>query len=197
MLTNEQFERLQKILPTETTPELKELFLQNAQFLTFKKGEIMVDENQRTQLSVLILSGSCIRFIITPSGEERATAFHTESFNPILGNPYIRRENSLVGYQFRANEPTEAMVINPMLIIEKGILDKEYLMFSAHNSLKYISSENQLHNHLMGLDSEAFFHWLLKNYGFLFQRFSAKDIANFMGVSATWLSLLKRKMTGK
>jgi hypothetical protein len=59
------------------------------------------------------------------------------------------------------------------------------------------SIQNQLQNHLTGLSSEEFLKWLLKNYNFIPQRFSSHDIANFMGITPTWLSLLKRKLAKK
>lgn len=61
----------------------------------------------------------------------------------------------------------------------------------------YIQTLNQLQNHSIGLTSQAFLEWLLEHYSFLFQRFQSKDIANFMGITPTWLSRLKQKVYKK
>lgn len=193
MLSDQEFALVASIFPPDTGTELLSLVRKYARISHRKRGEIIVDASTSALRSLLILSGSCIRFIITPSGEERAVAFHTESFNPMLGSFLIREEHSIINYYIKTNEPTTLMIIDSFVLSTAISMDRDFIMNSFKRRLEYTSIENQLHNHLMGLDSKSFFHWLMCHYGFLFRRFSSKDIANFMGISPTWLSLLKRE----
>lgn len=193
MLSDQEFALVASIFPPDTGAELLSLVRKYARISHRKRGEIIVDASTSALRSLLILSGSCIRFIITPSGEERAVAFHTESFNPTMGSFFIRDEHSIINYYIKTNEPTSLLEIESEVLLQAIYRDQAFITYSFNRRLEYTSIENQLHNHQMGLSSKDLFHWLMSHYSFLFQRFSSKDIANFMGISPTWLSLLKRE----
>lgn len=197
MLTEEQYQQLSKHLPPNLNPDLKALYLQNADFLTLQKGKTIVDEFKQNNKSYIIINGSCVRFIITPEGEEKAITFHTESFMHIIGNTYIKSDHSKVSYEIKLNEPTDFVSIDLSQILQKALTDLDYVLFATQNALKFTAIQNQIQNHLTGLTKDEFLLWLIDNYGFLFQRFSSKDIASFMSVSPTWLSLLKKKLYEK
>jgi hypothetical protein len=138
-----------------------------------------------------------VRYIITSQGNEKAIMFHTEKFMPIMGNAYIKSENSVVSYLIKANERTKVIAWDMSFGLKYAMTDAAYIQFAANNAINMFSIQNQLQNHLTGLSSEEFLKWLLKNYNFIPQRFSFHDIANFMGITPTWLSLLKRKLAQK
>lgn len=193
MLTQEQYEQFISLLPKDISFSLKEIFREKANFVELKKAETLLNESSTDTKAYFILKGSCVRFIITPNGDEKAIMFHTENFMPIIGNAYVGSQNSTVSYWIKANENTEAIEMDISFILKSAMNDQVYLQFATQNALRYFSTLNQIQNHLIGLTSEAFFKWMMKEYSFIFQRFSSKDIASFMGVSPTWLSLLKRK----
>ena len=197
MLNEDEYIKLSKHLPLNINQELKELFVNNAHLISLKKGDTLTDELKTTTKSYVILNGSCVRYIITPEGEERAITFHTEGFIPIIGNSYIKSDYSAVTYLIKVNEPTELIEMDLTIIIKNAISDMSYVSIGMQNVLKFVSIQNQIQNHLIGLKKEEFLIWLIENYGFLFQRFSSKDIASFMNVSPTWLSLFKKKLTEK
>ncbi|MDO5609114.1 MAG: hypothetical protein Q4G08_11735 [Capnocytophaga sp.] len=196
MLNQEQYERFISHLPKDISTSFKEAVKEEANFIVLKKGEILFDEYTKNNKGYLILKGSCVRCIITPNGDEKVVFFHTEDFIPIIGNAYVRSENSIVSYSLKANENTEVVEID--ISIQEFIkTDTAYIQFATQNALRFFAIQNQIQNHLIGLSSEDFFQWLIKEYSFIFQRFQSKDIASFMGVTPTWLSLLKRKVTQK
>ena len=197
MLDNEQYERFISLLPTDISNSLKEIFREKANYVVLQKGNTLISEIPKDPKIYYILKGSCVRFIVTPTGEEKAIMFHTENFIPVIGNMYVNSEDSLVSYQIQANEKTELIELNSKISYEWYVKDNAFSLFIYQRSLTFLSVINQLQNHLIGLTSEQFYEWLLKKYPFLFQRFSSKDIASFMGVTPTWLSLLKRKLSQK
>ena len=167
-----------------------------AQYLEISKGEILFSDKD-PQKTFLIISGSLVQLVITPEGEEKAIMFHTESFLPFSGSIFFGKAESSVHYFVRANEDIKTVVIPYSFVIEA--LNK-YPFFAQKihlNTLLYIQTLNQLQNHSIGLTSQAFLEWLLEHYSFLFQRFQSKDIANFMGITPTWLSRLKQKVYKK
>lgn len=197
MLDQDQYNRFNDLLPKDISDSLREIFREKANYIVLKKGDTLINESTDDSKIYYILKGSCVRFIITPNGEQKAIMFHTEDFIPVIGNMYVNSDDSLVNYQIEANEKIELIELNAKISYNWYSKDTAFSRFIYQRSLTFLSVVNQLQNHLIGLTSEQFYDWLLGKYPFIFQRFSSKDIASFMGVSATWLSLLKRKKTIK
>lgn len=182
------FSNLPENIPADFLSVVKE----NSHIRVLKKGEVLLEEFSQNQNAFFIIKGSFVRYIVTPRGEERAIMFHTEEFVPAIGSVHIRSENSAVNYLIKANEESTVMEVN-IAIRDYITACKPYMDFASKNILQVFSVQNQIQNHLLGLSTEDFYHWLVREHRFILQRFPAKDIANFMGVSPTWLSLLKKK----
>lgn len=197
MLTEEQYQQLLNLIPKNISSELKEAFRNRTTFRELKKGETLFDEKQLDNKLFYITKGSCVRFIVTPQGNERAIMFHTESFIPVIGNMYLNSDNSWVSYSLKANETTELIEFRSDFGYEWQQKDKVFSLFLLQRSAEFLSTINQLQNHLIGLDSETFYQWLIEKYPFILQRFMSKDIASFMGVTPVWLSNIKRKILEK
>ena len=181
-------------LPAGISPVFLDDLKQQVNQITLNKEEVIACEHMRNNRVYYILKGSCIRYIINPNGEERAVMFHTESFMPMVGNMYIASSGSIVSYSLRTNEKTALLSLNRSFGNEWIKKDAVFAEFIYQNAIEYLSALNQFQNHLLGLTSEDLLKWLLSNHKQIFQRFRAKDIANFMGVTPVWLSNLKRKI---
>lgn len=184
-------------LPKDIDPLFKESLLEDGNIFELPKGATFVYEGEKQQKIYYTIKGSCIRFIINPDGEERAVMFHTEDFMPMVGNMYIDSKDSLVTFLLKSNEDMTVLELDSSFGLKWINKDHAFARFVFQTSIQYLSNVNQIQNHLLGLSSEDFLCWLLKRYGFLFQRFRSKDIANFMGVTPIWLSNLKRKIVEK
>lgn len=164
--------------------------------MTLNKEEVIASEHIDDNRIHYILKGSCVRYIINPKGEERAVMFHTESFMPMVGNMYIGSKGSVVSYCLKCNEKTVVLRLDRAFGDEWIGKDAVFAGFIYRNAIRYLSAVNQFQNHLLGLSSEELLKWLLACHGPIFQRFRARDIANFMGITPIWLSDLKRKVLG-
>jgi len=194
MLDKEHYERFIMIFPEGLGQALKDAFRESVKYIQITKAEALVEEGKKSEKIYYIIKGSCVRYVIGPHGEERAIMFHTEDFLPVVGNVYIKSENAAVSYSIKANENTKAFEIDIATILKWGPTDPVYALNAARVSANLFSIQNQIQNHLIGLTSKDFLKWLADNYAFIFQRFSSKDIASFMNVTPTWLSLLKKKL---
>lgn len=197
MLDEERYQHFTRLLPKDISASLKETFRQNANIVELQKGDTLFTENPDNPKIYYILTGSCVRFIITPPGDEKAIMFHTENFIPTIGNIYVKSQDSIVNYNIKANEPTKLIELNSAMSYEWVKRDNAFSTFLLQKSIEFISIFNQLQNHLIGLTSEEFFAWLISKYPFIFQRFLSKDIASFMSITPVYLSNLKRKQLKK
>ena len=196
MLTQEQYERIISIFPKNLNTAVKEAIKEKASIVYLKKGDTLLSQQRKNTNVYYILQGSFVRFIITSKGDEKAIMFHTESFMSIIGNSHIKNEKSTVTYLIKANENTEVLELD-ISIRDLAISDTFSIQFGSQYALNLFSTQNQIQNHLIGLSTEEFFEWLMKEYSFIFQRFQSKDIANFMGITPVWLSNIKRKQAKK
>lgn len=185
---------IQNGLPAGMSQAVIEDLKRQSKLTIFDKDEVITDEHVKDRQIYYILKGSCIRYIINPRGEERAVMFHTESFMPMVGNMYIGSSGSVVSYHLRTNEKTALLCINRTFGEEWIRKDIAFANFIYRTAIRYLSTVNQIQNHLLGLTSEEFLKWLFSNHQTIFQRFRSKDIANFMGVTPIWLSNLKRRI---
>jgi CRP-like cAMP-binding protein len=177
------FERLNEILPFDISSSAFKDFTEQASIIKLVRGDTLVYEREKQQKIYYILEGSCIRYAINQQGEEWAVMFHTENFIPVLSSMYVNSADSLVSYLIKANENTFAFELNKAFGLKWFAKDPAFAAFIYQRGIQYLSIMNQIQNHLLGLSSEDFLQWLIKKYGFMFQRFRSKDIANFMGVT--------------
>ncbi|MBV4238753.1 hypothetical protein LI140_02370 [Phocaeicola dorei] len=191
---NELDDFIQNGLPTGISPAFIEDLKRQSRLASLNKDEVIADEYIKDRQIYYILKGSCIRYIINSKGEERAVMFHTESFMPMVGNMYVGSDGSVVSYRLKTNEKTMLLCLNRSFGEEWIRKDSVFADFIFQNAIRYLSTVNQIQNHLLGLTSEEFLKWLYSNHQTIFRRFRSKDIANFMGLTPIWLSNLKRKI---
>lgn len=180
-------------LPEEFLLELQK----NAKLIEVKKGEILFSNHVKQNRTFVVISGSLVRFIITPEGEDRATMFHTESFFSMIGNNFAEIEDANLAYFIKANEKAQLVEFKrdfAVSCIEKYPFIAKMTFL---NMLGYFQTQHLIQNHLIALSNLDFFQWFLKNYGFIYGRFQSQDIASFMGITPAWFSKLKRKAKHK
>lgn len=195
MLNQEEYKLFVEHLPNDFCESLKTTFREQACYIDLKKGDTLISEISFTKNKIyFILKGSCVRTVVTPKGDERAIMFHTDTFLPIIGNMYINSDESWVSYSIIANENTQLIEFNSSIGYEWVKKDTAFTLYIYKENIQYLSTINQLQNHLIGLSSEDLYQWLLEKYPFLFKRFLSKDIASFMGVTPVWLSNIKHKI---
>lgn len=163
--------------------------------LTLAKNEPLIAFQSNNRKIYFIVRGSFVRNIITSRGEEKTVMFHTESFCEFFKSYDTVYFHQKTNYEIKANEKSGVIAVDYDFLFRQIQNDIRLLQFYTRETEKLFVTIDLFRNFQLGLTSEEYLKWLYENYGFLFQRFPAQNIASFMGITNVWLSNLKAKLT--
>lgn len=162
-------------------------------FRSFKKGDILLKEGQKSQNGYFVLKG-CIRTYYIIDGEEKTTAFYTE-LEGITPHCVINKSPS--EYYITCVEDSIVSVSNPDMEVE--IFNK----FPKFESLCRILSEEILARQQINFDEfktsspEQRYLNLLEKRPDLIQRVPQYQLASFLGIKPQSLSRLRARVLEK
>jgi signal-transduction protein with cAMP-binding, CBS, and nucleotidyltransferase domain len=189
----EYFELLLKQLPKSAAPQVLSRLESNCSVKTLDKGERIIKYQADNKKIFFIVSGSFIRNIITSRGEVKTIMFHTENFNEFFKSYDTIYFHHKTDYEVIANERSVILSFDFNFLYQQIQSDNSLLRYYTQKTEKLFATTDLFRNFQLALTSEEYLHWLYENYGFLFQRFPAQNIASFMGITPVWLSKLKAK----
>ncbi len=193
MNNNDIQAQLSEKLPAFQNSDLVNFIQKEGEIIFLKKNETLVGYQQQDKKLYILLHGSILHNLITSRGEEKTIMFHTESFVSFFKSYDAIFQHKKTDYTLKANENSVVIAL-PFDTLEKLIFsDLEYLHFYTRETENLLATIQHFNNFRLALTSEEYLHWLYTEYGFLFKRFSAQNIANFIGITPIWLSKLKRK----
>lgn len=190
-MENKLFEFLSKYI--SLTDEEREALLSLNLFHTFKKGEVLLQERQRTINNFFVLQG-CIRVYYIINGEEKTTAFYTEMEG---FTPQCVISNTPSEYYVSTVEDSILLISN--LEMEKKINNK----FPKFEKLCKDLSEELLIKLRLDFDEfktsspEQRYLNLLKRRPDLIQRVPQHQLASYLGIKPQSLSRLKARIMNK
>lgn len=171
--------------------EEKEAIADVDTFKTYKRGTILLREGQFSPDRYFIITG-CIRCYYIIDGEEKTTAFYTES-EPFAPMCSINKQPS--EYYVSCVEDSVIALSNPEL--EEAAFSK----FPRFETLCRILSEELLAKKQVSLDSfktsspEQRYLNLLQARPDLLQRIPQRQIASYLGVTPQSLSRIRKRLT--
>lgn len=183
----------QKFPVADNDPFLKELE-QRCTVIDIKKNEPLVTHQADNRKMFFIVSGSLIRNIISSGGDEKTVMFHTESFHEFVKSYDTIYFHEKTNYEIKANEKSIVIAFDYDFLYQRVKLNLELLVYFTERTEQLFTTLDLFRNFQLALTSEEYLVWLYQHYNFLFQRFSAQNIASFMGISPVWLSKLKAKL---
>lgn len=175
-----------------TDEEIKALLSLNL-FHTFKKGEVLLQEGQRTMNNFFVLKG-CIRVYYIIDGEEKTTAFYTEMEG---FTPHCVISNAPSEYNVSTVEDAVLLISTPEM--EKEINNK----FPKFEKLCKNLSEELLVKQRLDFDEfktsspEQRYLNLLKKRPELLQRVPQHQLASYLGIKPQSLSRLRARISDK
>jgi signal-transduction protein with cAMP-binding, CBS, and nucleotidyltransferase domain len=186
---------LKEILPEHLkTEENFATLMANSRLRKLRKKEVLVYNGSLNRNVFLILKGSFIRLLIKPCGEEKTVMFHTENFYNFMICTDSFYHNKETTYELIANENSIIMELSYDFVQESKETNFVALQFYTSYLDKLFANIELFHNKKSALKAENFLVWFHESYPDIFNRFSGKDIANFIGITPVWLSNLKRKL---
>lgn len=189
----EYFSILLKQLPDANKGILQNLE-KNCSVIVINKGEQIIKFQADNKKIFFIVSGSFIRNIITSRGEEKTIMFHTEGFSEFFKSYDTIYFHQKTEYEVKANEKSIVLAFDFDFLYQQIQNDISVLRYYTSKTEALLATIDLFRNFQLGLTSEEYLRWLYENYGFLFQRFPAQNIASFMGITPVWLSKLKAKI---
>lgn len=185
------FEFLHKYI--SLTGEEKEALLSLNLFHSFEKGDILLQEGQRTINNFFVLKG-CIRVYYIIDGEEKTTAFYTEMEG---FTPHCVISNAPSEYNVSTVEDAVLLISTPEM--EKEINNK----FPKFEKLCKNLSEELLVKQRLDFDEfktsspEQRYLSLLKKRPDLLQRVPQHQLASYLGIKPQSLSRLRARISNK
>lgn len=162
-------------------------------FHPIKKGEILLKQGEKSNKGYFVLKG-CIRSYYIINGEEKSTAFYTESEGI---TPHCAVNNKPSEYYLDCIEDSIVLISNPEMEAEM------FQKFPKFESLCRILSEQLLTKKQIDLDKfkisspEQRYKDLLKNRPDLIQRIPQHQLASFLGIKPQSLSRIKARIIEK
>lgn len=187
------YRQLFERLPAFQNQDLMNFIQENGNIISLKKNETLVRYQEKNKKLYILVQGSFLHNLITPQGEEKTIMFHTEDFVSFFKSYDAVFLHKKTDYTLKANENSKVIAL-PFEALEKLISsDLEYLNFYTQETEKLLIITQQFNNFRLALTTEEYLQWLYNEHRFLFKRFSAQNIANFIGITPIWLSKLKRR----
>lgn len=187
-MENELFDFIAQYMPL--LEEEKKAILDLDIFKTYKKGTILLKEGQLSYDGYFVIKG-CIRCYYVIDGEEKTTAFYTESQSL---SPLCIVNNKPSEYYVSCVEDSIITVANPEM--EKNIFKK----FPRFETLCRVLSEELLAKNQASFDDfktstpEQRYLNLLKTRPDLLQRVPQYQIASYLGMTPQSLSRIRKRI---
>ncbi|MDP5122110.1 MAG: Crp/Fnr family transcriptional regulator [Spirosomaceae bacterium] len=173
--------------------ELKTVVIESTVIRHYKKGEILLKENQHANEGFLVLKG-CVRDYIIKDGEEKTIEFYTEE-QPITIASYGKNVPS--GHFLECVEDTTVSVGTPE---HEAEMLKKYPQFDAVCRIISEVMMANLQTHFADyklMSSEERYLDFIKTRPALIQKVPQYQIASYLGMTPESLSRLRKRLLKK
>lgn len=174
------------------TQEEIDMILGYTEQRVFKKKEMIITSGNISNYQYFIKQG-CVRgYIIDYNGKEYNIAFGFENF--WFGDMESFENHTAATYNYQALEPVTLLVISKE---NWDVLSTKIPAFITYQSNLYknamIYQQQRIAEHFMQSAEERYFN-LIHKHPEVLQRISLKHIASYLGISAEFVSILRKKI---
>ncbi len=162
---------------------------------TFKKKDILQEEDKRC-LSYFFVVKGCLRLFFTDyNGTEQTQQFALENWWMTDLNAFRSGRNS--GYTIQALEPTDVLAITPanyeLLLAEFPVMEKYFRLVYER---AYAASLLRIQM-ISRMPKDEFYELFQSKYPDFLQRIPQKVLASFLGFTPEYLSELRKNLAKK
>ncbi len=162
-----------------------------------KNKELLLQKGKVCKAMFFVLKGSFLsQYIDEATGNTKTVNFFSESYSPVMTAPksYHRELPSKV--QLKAIEDSEVIVMNKT-DIDYDITYKispTFKDFYIQCLINQLIRENEFKIHIITKTPKQLYQYLITEHPKIIEKFPSKNIAEFMGITAEWLSKLKKSI---
>jgi CRP-like cAMP-binding protein len=177
----------------KVSEELEKIIIESSNIKRYKKGSILLKENNISKESYLVLKG-CLRSYLIKNGEEKTIEFYTEG-QPISPNNYAKNIPS--GHYLECIEDSIVNVNTPEFEAE---------MFQKHPQFESVcriigevimTHQQELFTNYKMTNPEDRYIQLTERRPDLIQRVPQYQIASYLGLTPQSLSRIKKRLLAK
>lgn len=161
----------------------------------FKRGEFINSEGEINRYSNFIITGSAKAYLIDNDGEEHVVQLGIRDWWISDYSSFITQEPGLLYCQ--ALENTEVLSFsyqNLQLLFDKIPMMERFYRLQIQKA--YASFQKRV-LHSLSMDAEQRYIAFRDTYPMMDQQISQKDIASYLGMSAEFLSKIKKRLVYK
>lgn len=161
----------------------------------FSKGTILLRQGEKSRYGYQVLSGCLRSFVIDNSGKEHIIQFAPENWLLTDMNAFMNDEKAVM--YIDVIEDSEVVVYDKRVLNYLGQASKEVLL----NEIKRLQNNVIAHHNriiaLLSATAEERYISFMETYPSLYQRLPLKLIAAYLGITAEFLSRIRKKMAQK
>jgi len=164
-----------------------------SKFKTFKKGELIIKEGELNYSVVFVLKGLLKIYVTDENGEDRTMLFVPKKKNAAAYSSIFR--NAPSDQNISAIEDSIVAMVD-MREFEKLAKKNSSLLFYQNRILKEVLAYtvDQLKSHVLLTPEQRYINFC-KEFPKLEQRVTQKDLATYLGITATSLSRMRSRLT--
>ncbi|MEL6975673.1 MAG: hypothetical protein AAGL29_09805 [Bacteroidota bacterium] len=157
-----------------------------------KPSECVIDIGERCDRAFLILEGGFVCQNYSAEADRLKTInFHLKTFHPIMTVIHSFYSEASSDCQLKAIMRSKVLSVQKRAIEREMEKDKSLRETYVQETIYALLAINEFHTKLITLNTKAMYHYLTISHGEIVQKIPAKYIAEFMGVSAEWLSRIR------
>lgn len=157
-----------------------------------KPSECLVNIGERCDRAFLILDGG---FVCQNYNAEidrlRTINFHLKTFHPIMTVIHSFYSETISDCQLKAISRSKVLSVPKKTILKHAEGDASLREAYVQETIYALLAINEFHTKLITLNTKAMYDYLATSHREIVQKIPAKYIAEFMGVSAEWLSRIR------
>jgi len=157
-----------------------------------KPSECLVNIGERCDRAFFILDGGFVCQNYNAEADRLKTInFHLKTFHPIMTVIHSFYSEAISDCQLKAIARSKVLSVQKRAILKQLENDAALRKAYVEETIYALLAINEFHTKLITLNTKAMYHYLAVNHTEIVQKIPAKYIAEFMGVSAEWLSRIR------
>ncbi len=175
--------------------EIIESIMEKGKQIKLKNQELLLQEGMVCKAMFFVLEGSLLsQYIDKETGKAKTVNFFSDSYSQIMTSPksYHRELPSKV--QLKAIEDSEVIAMHKT-DIDYDITYKispTFKDFYIQCLINQLIRENEFKIQIITKTPKQLYNYLITEHPKIIEKFPSKNIAEFMGITAEWLSKIKK-----